>query len=623
MSGFRPGRPAGRPERDAIRNPPGAAPDGLVHELWRLSLLPALLVALLLAAPLAGLQLYQLHQMAAQADRATAQGIARASASGLRWGDGAAPHGLAEHNSARFALQGDSILSPDAGAHYFEAPIIGTAGGSGGSVRIDSLRDDVAAIWRTGLVGTCVLMLLCLAAAALAARRFALRTGRPFLEFADAVAPRHGQPVTTPVPVTGCHELRRLQRGFNAATAALRDSNADMRQQISCATLELESKNAALEAVNQSRARFLAAASHDLRQPLSALTLFSSALKLGETDPVRLSRITHIQECVDSLDQLFTSLLDLSRLESGEMHPALGDFALDTIFNQVSRTFRMGAEQRDLRLIVRKTDAWVHCDRLMLSRILNNLVSNAVRYTGSGGVLVGARQRRDRIRIDVWDTGPGIAPEHRERVFEEFFRGHDMPPASGERRGLGLGLATVRRLCDLLSVPIRLESRQARGTLFTIEIPLATGVRSKVACLPPERPLDVTGLRVLVIEDEPAILEGLQILLESWGCEVAVAACGEQAIQAAHDWPSPPDLVVSDLQLGGGHSGLEVIDALQRHYGKKGLGGFPSLLITGETKVERLREISAARIPVLYKPVTPAQLREAMVATIAVRKLAA
>lgn len=419
------------------------------------------------------------------------------------------------------------------------------------------------------------------------------------------------------VEVTDQTEIGELQRGFNSAAMALFDVQRSMEKEIEQATVELARKNAALEAASVAKARFLAAASHDLRQPLYALTLFSSSLAEDERDPVRLDRIAHIQECVEALDHLFSELLDLSRLETGAMQIEITEFPLDQIFQEVSRNFRMIAEQHGLRLIMRATHLWVRSDRTMLARILNNLVSNALRYTHRGGVLVVARHRTDgTVRVDVWDTGTGIAPEHQARVFDEFYRvechgstEHD----TGRRRGLGLGLATVQRLAELLDTQVQLKSTPGRGSVFSFYLPEVPPQPVFNATADEVSP-DVSGMRVLVIDDEPAILSGIRYLLRSWGCEVAVAEDRAQALQAAEEWATPPDIVISDLRLRDGESGLDVLAALDLHYQSDGSAPFPRLLITGETRSDRLREIMAARIPVLYKPVSPEQLREAMMA---------
>ncbi|MHA6205351.1 ATP-binding protein [Dyella soli] len=486
-----------------------------------------------------------------------------------------------------------------------------------GSVMVDVSLSDAIAAQQASLRHALIALAVSLFAAAVIGWQAARWISAPLRRLVAAVHQLGRGDRHVEVEVTDQTEIGELQRGFNSAALALFDVQRSMEKEIEHATVELARKNAALEAASVAKARFLAAASHDLRQPLYALTLFSSSLAVDERDPVRLDRIAHIQECVEALDHLFSELLDLSRLETGAMQIEITEFPLDQVFEEVSRNFRMIAEQHGLRLIMRATNLWVRSDRTMLARILNNLVSNALRYTHEGGVLVVARRRLDdTVRVDVWDTGTGIAPEHQARVFDEFYRvechstsEHD----SGPRRGLGLGLATVQRLAELLDTQVLLKSHLGRGSVFSFHLPEVPPQQVFHASTD-EAPLDVSGMRVLVIDDEPAILSGIRYLLRSWGCEVAVAEDRTQALLAAEDWPLPPDIVISDLRLRDGESGLDVLAALDQHYQQEGNMPFPRLLITGETRSDRLREIMAARIPVLYKPVSPEQLREAMMA---------
>jgi signal transduction histidine kinase len=469
------------------------------------------------------------------------------------------------------------------------------------------------ALWRSGL-----LLLAGLALVALAGWRVAARAARPIAELTEAIE-RIGHGGQARLEIDRGEMLGRLQRGVNEASQALARSRNRMESELGRTAVELADKNARLEAASQSRARFLAAASHDLRQPLYALTLFSSALRAGETDPAKLTRVLHIEECVASLDHLFSELLDLSRLETGSVQAAMCDVRLDEVFDEVSRNFRMLAESRGLRLIVRKTDAWVSADRTMLTRILNNLVSNALRYTDDGGVLVGVRHQDDGgIRIDVWDTGHGIAAEHQQRVFEEFYQvSQEHAPPGERRRGLGLGLATVRKLAELLACRVELASTPGRGT--RVSLVLAAGIPSAHAHARDhfDAPLDVSGLRVLVVDDESSILEGLRALLAEWGCDIRAAEDEGAALHAVAGWPQAPDLVISDLRLREGRSGVEVLRAVARHYGQDPLQPrFARLLVTGETRPDRIGEIAASRIPVLFKPVSPQKLREAMLAAV-------
>ena len=471
----------------------------------------------------------------------------------------------------------------------------------------------VAAMWRNG-----VLLLAGLALATASGWLIASRTVRPIAELTEAIERiGHGEQVR--LEIDRGEILGRMQRGVNEASQALARARNRMESELGRTAVELADKNARLEAAGQSRARFLAAASHDLRQPLYALTLFSSALRAGETDPAKLTRVLHIEECVASLDHLFSELLDLSRLETGAVHATMADVRLDEVFDEVSRNFRMLAESRGLRLIVRKTGAWVRADRTMLTRILNNLVSNALRYTDEGGVLVGVRhQDSGQVRIDVWDTGHGIAPEHQQRVFDEFYQVNNSQDSHGEgRRGLGLGLSTVRKLADLLDCRISLASMHGRGTRISLALAAGTPASEAFAQQSPDLPLDVSGLRVLVVDDEISILEGLRALLAEWGCDIRAAEDEAAALAAIADWMQPPDLVISDLRLREGRSGVDVLRAIARHYRQDPLHpGFARLLVTGETRPDRIGEIAASRIPVLFKPVSPQKLREAMLAAV-------
>ncbi len=491
-----------------------------------------------------------------------------------------------------------------------------------GSVLVDvSLRDAVAA-QRATLRHALIALLLSLLVAGVIGWQVARWISAPLRRLAGAVGQlgQDDQPVS--VPVTDRTEIGELQRGFNHAAAALFESRRGLHERIEEATRELERKNAALEAASEGRSRFLAAAAHDLRQPLYALTLFSAALALDEHDPQRLDRIAHIQECVHSLDHLFGELLDLSRLEAGAVQVEISEFPLNQVFAEVSRTFSMVAEQRGLALRLHPARDWVRADRTMLTRMLNNLVNNALRFTHRGGALIGARRRGDRLRIEVWDTGSGIAAEHLPHVFDEFYRIDDHTDAglaNGSQSGLGLGLATVQRLAQLLDTVVKVDSQPDRGSVFHFELPLA---RAQMLPPPPagEEPAgDLAGRRVLVLDDDPAILSGIRFLLRSWGCDVAVAEDHQQAQEAIENWPAPVDIVICDLHLRSGERGTDLFAELDRLYERDGETRFARLLVTGETRAERLQEVLAEKLPVLYKPVSPQRLRRAMLAALAAR----
>ncbi|PIF76383.1 signal transduction histidine kinase [Variovorax sp. 54] len=497
-------------------------------------------------------------------------------------------------------------------------PIVSDDGRHNGKVMVEIGLDAVQSARRAVWLNVALVLAVSLLGVGLAGWWAARRISEPIRALGEAVD-RLGAGEAASVAIEGTSEVRHLQHGFNQAARALAESHRLLQSRINEATAELARKNQLLEVASQAKTRLLAAASHDLRQPLHALTLFSDGLANGETDPVKLQRIGHIRECVDSLDRLFSELLNLSQLDAGVLQPQWADFPLDRLFDEISRNFRPVAEQQGLRLVVRKTELWVRCDYVMLSRILNNLVSNSLRHTVEGGVLIGARARGKGVRIDVVDTGVGIAAQHQARVFEEFYQ---VEPASrsnapGGARGMGLGLATVQRLAELLNTRVELSSRLHKGTCVRVQVRAAPAAlpasvpQPPMAAAPADNNEGLADLRILVIDDERTILEGLSVVLGNWGATVLAAQTRAEALALADGWDTPPDVVVSDLLLQGGDNGLDVIAALERH--PNGIGaGTARLLVTGETKPDRLREVAAAGIAVLYKPVSPRVLRQAI-----------
>ena len=494
-------------------------------------------------------------------------------------------------------------------------PIVGDDGRHTGQVMVEMSLAAVQSARRSVWFNVGLVLAISLVGVALAGWWAARRISEPIRALGEAVD-RLGAGEDASVAVEGTSEVRHLQQGFNQAARALAESHRLLQSRINEATAELARKNQQLEVASQAKTRLLAAASHDLRQPLHALTLFSDGLANGETDPVKLQRIGHIRECVDSLDRLFSELLNLSQLDAGVLQPQWIDFPLDRLFEEISRNFRPVAEQQGLRLVARKTDLWVRCDYVMLSRILNNLVSNSLRHTIEGGVLIGARRRGRGVRIDVVDTGVGIATHHQARVFEEFYQVEPTGrQAARGARGMGLGLATVQRLAELLNTRVELSSKLHKGTCVRVLVRSAPPALPAPAVSPAAAAIEeeesLANMRILVIDDERTILEGLTVVLSNWGAEVLPAQTRAEALALADTWAQPPDMVISDLLLQGGDNGLDVIGALERH--PRGIGaGTARLLVTGETKPDRLREVASAGIAVLYKPVSPRVLRQAI-----------
>ncbi|MDR6642999.1 MULTISPECIES: ATP-binding response regulator [Luteibacter] len=613
----------------------------LVQRLTCVALVPTAISALLLVTLLTRHQMDTLHEMGRSTADAIAQQSATVSGDALRTGE--------RREIARIAQsivqlpQVSRVRISDRDGEILADRVNGTIGDDDsltvarevldplthrvvGSVTVDVSVEDAIAAQRASMHNALLWLALSLFIAVMIGWSTARWLSAPLRNLAIAVRQLGLGDRTVVVPVTDDTEIGDLQRGFNGAASKLLHAQIGMEREIAAATEELARKNAALEAASVAKARFLAAASHDLRQPLYALTLFSSGLAVDEYDPLRLNRIAHIQECVDALDHLFSELLDLSRLETGAMPAVIRDVALDDVFEEVSVNFRMVAEQHDLRLVVRTTGLWVRCDRTMLARILNNLVSNALRYTRCGGVLVGARKRLDgRVRIDVWDTGLGIGDEHLRHIFDEFYRVESGPETGrpeGTRRGLGLGLSTVQRLAGLLGSEASVRSRPGKGSVFSITLPETQAGTLEPRQTPSQAPAatrDVAGMRVLVIDDEPSILAGISYLLGSWGCEVMTAEDAQQAMEAVHQWIQPPDIVISDLRLREG-TGLDVIALLDRYYRRRpgDAPPFARVLITGETRGDFLRNVDASTTQVLFKPVSPERLHEVMVSAWAV-----
>lgn len=357
-----------------------------------------------------------------------------------------------------------------------------------------------------------------------------------------------------------------------------------------------------LEEANLAKSRFLAAASHDLRQPLHALNLFVTQLRT-ETDQAERSRvILRIDAAVAAMNELFNELLDMSKLDAGVLVPNISEFPIDQLLRRIEMTFTGAAREKKLRLRIVSNGAWVRSDFILLERILLNLVSNAVRYTHAGGIVVGCRRRAQVLRIEVWDSGIGIPEDQQRNIFGEFYQ---LSSARQDRRsGLGLGLAIVERLCRLLDYPIELISRPKKGSRFVISVPLTAPVA--LAERPAQAAVDqAMGKSVVVIDDDALVLDGMRGVLKGWGCDVVTATGEDAALAALAKGERPPDIIISDFRLNGGKTGFDVIERIRRTFGAP----IPAFLISGDTAPERLREARASGYYLLHKPVLPITLR--------------
>ncbi len=364
------------------------------------------------------------------------------------------------------------------------------------------------------------------------------------------------------------------------------------------------------EAANRAKSRFLAAASHDLRQPMHALSLYSAALSGTVTQP-RVQKIANnIGVCVDSLDNLFEALLDISKLDAGLIVPQIRQIEVQALLNRLRTEFAPRAQAQGLSLVVGRHAGHINSDPVMLERIIRNLLDNAVRYTREGSITLAARDLPGGLEISVADTGIGVAPDQQERIFEEF---HQVSAAPDARTpiGLGLGLATVRRMSELLGGSVSLESASGKGSVFRLTLVSDQKKLSGPALAQTDgaslAAVDLRERLVLVVEDDLRAQDAMRTLLKSWGCAYLVASTIEEAVVAVKKEPRAPDMVLADYRLGKGVSGIDAIEAITGLVGE-----VPAILITGATDLRKISEPRGAKYCLLHKPLKAALLRTEM-----------
>ncbi len=399
--------------------------------------------------------------------------------------------------------------------------------------------------------------------------------------------------------------LRELQRGLNEMAERLEQGRDELERRVAMATMEMRAKKEEAETATLAKSRFLAAASHDLRQPIHALGMFVARLAQLPHDRETRHLISNLEASVRAMQDLLDSLLDVSRLDADAVRAQMQPMALLPLLDQLRGAMLPVATDKGLRLRVRGSGLWVYSDPILLHRILLNLVSNGLRYTRQGGVLVGCRssQRGTHVWIEVWDTGVGIAPQHQQDIFREFYQIGN--PERDRSKGLGLGLNIVERTARLLGHPLRLCSVPGRGTRFRIELPVVQpGNPDALAAPEPLAQDDVRGLRVLVIEDDLQSAQALRGLLDSWGCVVAVVE-GLQGAQTVLEGSFMPDLILSDFRLRAGESGMQTVQRLRASLAHP----IPACLMSGDTDPSLIHACREAGLPLLHKPVRPAKLR--------------
>jgi signal transduction histidine kinase/CheY-like chemotaxis protein len=401
---------------------------------------------------------------------------------------------------------------------------------------------------------------------------------------------------------------------------AMRYENVDLIAELKGQTRAAVEARAAAEAANRAKSQLLAAASHDLRQPLHAVGLFVAALAARRFDPDGRVLVSRVQQALEALEAQFGQLIDLSKLEAGMLIVDRARVALGPLFAEIAEEFAPQAEAKGLRLATVRTHLAVDSDPALLSRIVRNLVANAVRYTRAGGVVIGARRRGAQVVLEVVDTGIGIAPEHRARIFEEFFQVRAPSATSHASRGMGLGLAIVRRFCKLLGHEIALATRPGRGSRFSISVPRVVDVRAPFSheARTHERRIDATGgalegATVAVIDDDPAAVEGMRALFSTWGAAVAGGCDAGDALAELGRMERYPDLIVADLRLDRDRNGLDAVATLREELGFR----VPAIVVSGDTSVEATHAVRSAGFALLPKPVVPGALAAAAAALVA------
>ncbi|HVL71187.1 MAG TPA: hybrid sensor histidine kinase/response regulator [Beijerinckiaceae bacterium] len=404
--------------------------------------------------------------------------------------------------------------------------------------------------------------------------------------------------VTTYTDVT---EAVQAEEARDRANELLEQRVRERTEELTRLNEALSRAKAEADEANLGKTRFLAAASHDILQPLNAARLYATSLVERDREAGHAGLAENIDASLDAVEEILTALLDISRLDTGAMKPHWSVFRVDELLRQLQREFELVAREKGLALVVVPCSLAVRSDRRLLRRLLQNLISNAIKYTPSGRVLVGARRRGDRLSLQVWDTGLGIPESKQKLVFREFQR---LDQGARVARGLGLGLSIVERIARVLDHPLALRSEPGRGSVFSVEAPVAVDrpALAPVGEAPRTPATPLSGLCVLAIDNEPAILEGMRALFAGWRCRVLTAASLEEARAALEEGP-PPEVIIADYHLDEG-DGLQAIAALRAE-----LGEVPAILLTADRSPAVRQEAAALGVHLLNKPVKPAALR--------------
>lgn len=473
-----------------------------------------------------------------------------------------------------------------------------------GNVLIGMSTDNLDELRRNLLIAGLLIMGLGSVLAGVFAMAASRAIGRPILGLSKVVGRLGEGELAIRAEQNAGGEIGLLQAGINRMAASLEQNNSLLQQRIREATEDIGKKKQEAEAANLAKSRFLASVSHDLRQPMHALGLFAEVLNQQLSDSRHVEIVHRIQSSVSELEGMFNSLLDLSKLDAGAVEPNIRNFDLKPCLRRLWEEFTPQAEQQGLLLRVRLGSAGVHSDPMLLTRILSNLIANALHYTERGGVLVSCRRRGDHWLLQVWDTGIGIAPNHLSNIFEEYYQVGN--PERNRRHGMGLGLAIVAKLAGLLGHELTVRSQPGKGTVFSLKLAAADLTPQGNAVSAPAGPAGLfAGQRILLIDDDLAVLDSMSALLASWGLKPMTATSLDAAWMALAEQQATPDAVLSDFRLPGEADGIAAIGRLRERFGHR----LPAALISGDTVPHSIARMEASGLPILHKPLAPARLR--------------
>ena len=387
-----------------------------------------------------------------------------------------------------------------------------------------------------------------------------------------------------------------------AAVRAIARVNETLEQRVAERTLELEDARAEAERANASKSRFVAAASHDLLQPLSAAKLYVASLENDLENPEWKERLSKAGNALISVEHILGALLDISKLDSGQAMVDFSTIRLKDMLNQLNDELQPLALSKGLGFRLVGCDALVESDAAYLRRILQNLASNAIRYTDSGKVLIGVRHNKSTVRVEIWDTGPGIPEDQQDKVFDEF---HRLNVTTRPSEGLGLGLAIVDRACRLLKHPLHLTSHPGRGTCFSVELPRSIATPSHTPAAPlPSQGRSLEHRIAVLIENDAELRSAMSITMENWGLDVLPCASQGEAEEVLREVDIAPDVIVADFQLDDGALGTNAISDLRTTYGH-----VPACLVTANRSPELQSTCDAQDITLIHKPIDPDALR--------------